>query len=69
VLVVSGDMLFNPDSFDLDAILEFFDKQDGDLACHYEVGAGAWITFQTICTRSLRQHGTADKESTVDATR
>lgn len=35
VLVVAGDMHFNPRSFDLDGILRFASRKGGNLACYY----------------------------------
>ncbi|EDQ91895.1 uncharacterized protein MONBRDRAFT_14509 [Monosiga brevicollis MX1] len=38
IMVVSGDMLFHPESFDLDGVIEFFKRNEGDLACYYQLG-------------------------------
>lgn len=35
LLVVSGDMLFNPKSFDLEGVVQFFKARGGELSCYY----------------------------------
>eukprot|EP00911_Craspedida_sp_UC1_P002995 UC1_evm5s2186 len=35
VLVVAGDMLFDPKSFDLDGVLRYFNSCGGELSCYY----------------------------------
>ncbi len=37
VMVVAGDMLFNPASFDLGLVVHYFQAHKGDVACYYEM--------------------------------
>eukprot|EP00048_Salpingoeca_helianthica_P013454 m.201274 g.201274 ORF g.201274 m.201274 type:complete len:662 (+) comp15501_c0_seq7:1949-3934(+) len=40
VMVVSGDMLFNPESFDASTVVRFFELTRGDVACYYTLRGG-----------------------------
>eukprot|EP00053_Salpingoeca_punica_P020390 m.211417 g.211417 ORF g.211417 m.211417 type:complete len:608 (-) comp18324_c0_seq1:4027-5850(-) len=37
VMVVAGDMLFNPRMFDMDALFAYFSSRKGEVACYYEL--------------------------------
>eukprot|EP00043_Microstomoeca_roanoka_P008807 m.84615 g.84615 ORF g.84615 m.84615 type:complete len:617 (-) comp14393_c7_seq2:1547-3397(-) len=40
LLVVSGDMVFHPKSFDLEGVLRYFSTRGGELACYYTLSPG-----------------------------
>ncbi|EGD74001.1 hypothetical protein PTSG_05698 [Salpingoeca rosetta] len=48
LLVVSGDMLFNPKSFDLDGVLQYFKARGGELSCYYAMHPGEDSTSRGI---------------------
>lgn len=49
ILVVAGDMHFNPSSFDLDGILRFAESRDGSLVCNYQLQDGEDASTRGIC--------------------
>ena len=49
ILVVAGDMYFNPSSFDLDGILRYSKSRDGSLVCYYTLSDDEDASARGIC--------------------